>query len=97
MDVKEMRFSEILDDVVAGKKATRADWKSKGMFIYYVPPRTLTVSKYHMKETVTDHERLTNTVNESGYMVLYDENDVRVLGWTPSQTDLVSDKWELLK
>lgn len=92
-----MFFHEILDDVLAGKRATRKDWNGKGMFIYYVPPKTYTAAKYYDRGTLTDHERLTNTVKECGHMILYNDKGERVIGWLVSQTDLTSDQWELLR
>ena len=95
-----MKFSEALIECIEnGKRITRSDWNGKNMYIYYTPGRKIPVESWDNRGNIklTDHERLVGYVEVLGHLDMYNAQGSRVIGWLASQTDMTSDKWEILE
>jgi hypothetical protein len=87
-----MNFGETIQALKEGKKVQRSGWNGKGMFLYHVPanayPAQTAIAKAHWGEDAK--------VPYRAYIAMKTvDNDVQV--WTASQTDILSDDWEIIE
>ena len=92
MEGKDMTFSDALDKVINfGYRAYRKGWNGKNQFIYYVP-------EGHYKPC-TDVARKYLTGDDGkvayGAYVAMKASSGNVVPWTASQTDMLSNDWEI--
>ena len=95
-----MKFSEALDLCIQGKKITRRDWNGKGMFIYYIPPHDVKIEDWENRSgntPLTENEKKNGVVHIAGHFDMFNAQDIRVIGWLASQTDMSSDNWEVVE
>ena len=95
-----MKFSEALEECMKGKKITRKDWNGRGQFVYYIPPHDVPVEEWRTRSkntALTDSERLNGVVHIAGHFDMVNAQNVRIIGWLASQTDMSSDQWEVIE
>ena len=95
-----MKFSEAIERCINGARITRRDWNGKGMYIWFVPPHDIPISDYRCRggtDDPTDRERLNGVVRIAGHFDMMNAQDIRIIGWLASQTDMSSDQWEVLE
>lgn len=86
-----MTFSEALGHIKDGRRAARAGWNGRDMFIFLVPGRTFRVDRppllgiYAPGTEVRYHAHI-DMKTAQGYVV----------PWLASQSDLLSNDWELV-
>jgi len=86
-----MKFSTALDHLLAGGKATRRGWNGSGMFLFLVPGSTFKVSRPPLLG-----------IYGEGHVIHYRPHidmktvDDSIVTWVASQSDLLSDDWELV-
>ena len=86
-----MKFSTALDHLLAGGKVTRRGWNGSGMFLFLVPGSTFKVSRPPLLG-----------IYEEGHVIHYRPHidmktvDDSIVTWVASQSDLLSDDWELV-
>lgn len=86
-----MDFSDALRGVKAGKRAQRAGWNGKGMFIFLVPGSTFSVNR----------EPLLSILGEGAVVNYHGHVDMRtadgmIVPWLVSQTDMLADDWSFI-
>lgn len=94
-----MNFGEAMILAREGKRIARRGWNGKGMYIYFVRGRTVPVDDWKACDEAqepTDHERLTGFVTILPHLDMYSAQGTRVIGWLASQTDMLSDDWEIV-
>ena len=95
-----MNFGEAIEALKQGKKVTRKGWNGKGMFLW-LKPETL------IKEEWCKDELLKNLVHENGGEILglgticmytHDSTGRKAIltGWLASQSDMLSNDWEII-
>ena len=95
-----MKFSEALEKCIAGAKITRRDWNGKGMFVYYIPPHDVRIEDWENRSgntPLTDKEKEIGCVHIAGHFDMYNAQNIRIIGWLASQTDMSSDEWEVIE
>lgn len=103
-----MTFSEALEQLKQGKKLKRKNWNGKNQFIfmiYGVNLKTLLSSGAEDYFGVGEwqHDTLLNTLFGNGEIDLSDLLAVKTtsnqiqLGWLASQTDMLSNDWEVVE
>jgi len=92
-----MKFYEALKECAEnGKPISRKDWNGRGQFIIYQPGSTIKTSALKSEIVKTVHEeRGFSEIEIAGHFDLYNAQGVYIIGWAPSQTDIVSDQWEV--
>lgn len=86
-----MDFSEALKALKLGHRVMREGWNGKGMFLFLVPGSTFNVNRPPLLG-----------IYEEGTEVNYHAHidmktaDGTIVPWLASQTDLLSDDWELI-
>ena len=89
-----MNFSNALDlCLYHGAKITRSDWNGKEMYVYYTPGRYVFLKDWEGEITKT--EELKGAVKICGHLDMYNAQGERIIGWSPTQTDMYSEKWKI--
>lgn len=89
-----MNFSQALDAVKQGKKIAREGWNGKGLFVIYVPG-TLNVKP--TPGTPYANALSQETVNIQGHLDLFTSSKEMQPGWLATQSDLLSEDWEVVE
>lgn len=95
-----MKFSDALDLCMKGKRITRSDWNGRGMFVYYIPPHAVKIEDWENRTgntPLTEKEIGEGWVRIAGHFDMFNAQGIRIIGWLASQTDLSSDKWEVIE
>lgn len=99
-----MNFGEALEALKAGKKITRKGWNGKGMYIYMVDGRKIPVDQWVDRtgaQTATPKEIEQGYVDILPHIDMYTTNSsgrkARLCGWLASQTDMLSEDWEVVE
>ena len=95
-----MKFSEALEKCIAGARITRRDWNGKGRFVYYIPPHDVRIEDWENRSgntPLTDKEKEIGCVRIAGHFDMYNAQNIRIIGWLASQTDMSSDEWEVIE
>lgn len=86
-----MNFGEALQELKFGHKVARSGWNGKGMFLFLVPGSTFKVNRAPLMGIYPEGTEITyqphidmKTANGS------------VVPWLASQTDLLSNDWEIV-
>lgn len=95
-----MDFGEALKALKEGKKVARRGWNGRNMYIYLTRGHKVSSKDWSAKDQVhemTDHERLSGGVTVLPHIDMYSAHGERVIGWLASQTDMLSDDWEIIE
>lgn len=83
-------FSAALSALKAGYRVARSGWNGKGMFLYHVPAET------YKAQTAAAKAHFGDVVPYQAYIAMRTVDNT-VVPWLASQTDLLSDDWEILE
>lgn len=96
-EVSGLSFGLALEALKQGKKVARAGWNGKGMWLIYVQGTkevNFTEGSAYQKAGLTSGEILPHidmyTTNSSGRKAM-------LPGWLASQTDMLSDDWQIVE
>jgi len=87
-----MNFGDAIAALKAGKRVARAGWNGKGMFLFLVGGSTFTVNR----------EPLMSILGEGTQVQYHAHIDMKtaqgyVVPWLASQSDMLSEDWELVE
>ena len=88
-----MDFGDAIRALKAGKKVAREGWNGKGMFLYYVPGNKYPTSRNTLETLKGLYED--DLVPYQAYIAMKTSNDT-VVPWLASQTDMLSDDWNIV-
>ena len=96
-----MNFGEALEALKDGKKVARKGWNGyrKGMYIYLTSGREIFEHEWVERspsQSSTLLERMNGKVKILPHIDMMSANGERVIGWLASQTDMLSDDWEII-
>jgi hypothetical protein len=99
MDNKQtwMSFSEALEYIKTGKKVQRKNWNGKGMYIYLQEGSLLSVEARNPVLQKEIDSRDNRTVQIGAHIDMRAADGTIVIGWLASQTDLLSNDWQLVE
>jgi len=83
------KFESALHALKHGQKVARKGWNGKGMFLYYVP------SNSYPAQTEAAREAFGDMVPYGAYIAIKTSQG-NVVPWLASQTDLLSEDWEVV-
>lgn len=84
-----MDFGDAIRNLKDGNKVARNGWNGKGMFLYYVPPGRYP-SRTEAAKSIGDE------VDYGAYIAMKTAQG-NVVPWLASQTDVLSDDWEVVE
>lgn len=92
-----MNFGEALENLKSGYKVARKGWNGKGMFIYLTHERIVPYSKADLEtqKAYITHDK--STVKYNDHINMRAADGSVVVGWLASQTDMLSDDWEIVE
>jgi len=86
----ELNFGAAVHHLKEGKKLARAGWNGKGMYLYFVPansyPAVTEIAKKEFGEMVP----------YAAYIAMKTAQG-NVVPWLASQTDILSEDWEIVE
>lgn len=82
-------FGDAIQQLKFGKKVARSGWNGKGMYLYYVP-----ANSYPSVTDVAKNE-FGDTTPYGAYIAMKTAQG-NVVPWLASQTDVLSEDWELV-
>ena len=91
-----MNFGQALEEVKKGNLVTREGWNGKGMFIFLQKgyPDGIALNK-NTSEALGVEEGTVMKITP--YLMMKAADGTLVTGWLASQTDMLSEDWELFK
>lgn len=92
-----MDFGKALEALKAGKKVCRSGWNGKGMFLYLTTGSEVTYSKLKPETQKALIAHPTTNVKINGHIDMKAADGSIVVGWLASQTDMLSDDWEVVE
>lgn len=91
-------FSEALEAMKHGKRAARAGWNGKDMWICKGEGNpALEAEKFWNVHTRTFAENNGGSAPVLPYMIMKTANGEILMGWLASQTDMLADDWQILE
>jgi hypothetical protein len=97
-----MNFGDAIEAMKKGKKVARRGWNGNGMFVYLVNGST--VNGELLRGAAREHvyPTLTGPTDETRVMVcphidMKAADGSIVVGWLASQTDMLSEDWEIVE
>lgn len=96
-----MDFGQALKHLKDGHKVARAGWNGKGMFIYLV--NGTKVFYENLRGEAAKHLEVSNPTNSGKTAIINSHIDMKatdgsiVVGWSPSQADMLAEDWEVVK
>lgn len=91
-----MNFGQAIEALKEGKKVTRKGWNGKGIFLW-LKPETVVKSEWCkdliLKEIVDANGGETEAL---GTICMKTADNKILTGWLASQTDILSNDWEIL-
>lgn len=99
-----MKFGEAIELLKEGKRLTRRGWNGKGMYVYLVEGRKIPVDRWVNRDPAsapTEQEIRQGYVEILPHIDMYTTNSTgrraRLSGWLASQTDMLSEDWEVVE
>lgn len=87
-----MDYPEALSHLKKGKRIRRAGWNGKGMFLFHVPATDVPSSNYQQLDGIFPQGSMVG-INAWIAMKTVDNT---IVPWLCSQTDALSDDWEIM-
>ena len=91
-----MNFGEALGALKEGKKLRRAGWNGRNMFIFLTPGSIVPYSKCKEETQKAFIDHPTSTITIGGHIDMKAADGTLVIGWLASQTDILSEDWEVV-
>ncbi len=86
-----LTFSAALEAIKAGSRVARAGWNGAGMFLFLVPGSTFKVNRPPLMGIYPEGTE----IRYHAHIDMKTADDM-VVPWLASQTDLLSDDWEVV-
>ena len=93
--MKLFDFGEALKALKDGKAVARAGWNGEGMFL--VLQNGSTVEGYNMRNEPARYYYGRKDVKINPHIDMKAADDTYVVGWSPSQTDMLADDWYIVE
>ena len=87
-----MNFGQAIEALKNGKKVARVGWNGKGMFLYYVQAGAYAPCTEIAASLVNE-----NGLVEYGAYIAMKTAQGKVVPWLSSQTDMLSEDWNLIE
>lgn len=96
---EKVTFGEALEALKAGKRVRRRGWNGKGMFLFLLPAQdgipTRVIHDPALR-AVVEGELGGEKFDAEGSIRMFTAGKKILTGWLASQTDMLSEDWEVL-
>ena len=98
VDRKNLPFGEAIEALKQGKRVQREGWNGKGMFLFLLPAGTVPTKAIYdpALRAVIENEVGGETFEALGSIRMFTADKKILTGWLASQTDMLSDDWQIL-
>ena len=95
---KNLNFGQALEFLKQGKRVAREGWNGKGMFIFLLPAGTVPTKAIYdpALRAVIESEVGGETFEALGSIRMFTADKKILTGWLASQTDILSEDWQIL-
>lgn len=93
-----MNFGQAIEAIKEGKRVARSGWNGKGMYIYLV--RWSSIPTDHLRaeaKSAVGKQHTEETIIINSHIDMKAADGSIVVGWLASQTDMLSDDWEVVE
>lgn len=96
---EQVDFGTALNLLKRGYRMQRLGWNGKGMWVSMTNGRTLDLEKDNIwTPNVREAARANNgTITLQPYLSMKNAQNELIIGWTPSQSDMLSEDWIVFK
>jgi hypothetical protein len=95
----QLNFGQAIEALKAGKKVAREGWNGKGMFLIiaggYSVPKDRLRADTHISAAFLESEGAEEMKIEK-HIDMWTAQNTYVPGWLASQTDMLSEDWQIL-
>ncbi len=101
-----MNFGQAIEALKEGKMVRRTGWNGKGMFLFIRPEFVCDIETFKKIVSVPDNAKelivtstydiASPTFKFTGYISMFAADKSIVNGWLASQTDMLSEDWEVI-
>lgn len=91
-----MKFGEAIEAMKQGRRVTREGWNGRGMYLWLLPAATVKAEwcrEPHLKAVA---EANGGTIEALGSIRMMTADRKVLTGWLASQTDMLSEDWQVL-
>ena len=95
-----MRFGEAIEKAREGMRIARHGWFGTGMYVYMTNAHTVAAESWVEKmpsQKLTEEEKRDGGVLIESHLDMMTARGARVIGWTPTNADILSIDWYVLK
>jgi hypothetical protein len=95
---KNLKFGDAIEALKQGKKVARSGWNGKGMFLFLLTAGTIPKTAIHdpkLKEVLENNGR--DSFDALASIRMKTADDKILTGWLASQTDMLSEDWEIVE
>lgn len=92
-----MNFGEALSLLKQGKKVCRENWNGKGMWLIIFKPQCLVAVTENGEVHEKEYTMATDVVLPIQPAIYMKTVDDKFIPWLASQTDVLSEDWQLVK
>lgn len=91
--LQQLNFSDALYKLKSGKKVARKGWNGKDMYIYLVQPSRVAKQSLRNEAATACSSITTELIDICGHIDMKTADNSIVVGWSPSQTDMLAADW----
>ena len=95
-----MRFGEAIEYAREGMRIARHGWYGTGVYIYMTNAHTVATYAWMEKmpsQKLTEAEKRDGGVLIESHLDMMTARGTRIIGWSPTNADILSNDWYLLK
>lgn len=94
--IDNLTFGLAIEALKQGKKVARKGWNGKGMFLYLVRGTMVDKENLRNEASIQPIEDHTGTVTFLAHIDMFTAQKTVNVGWLASQTDILSEDWEIV-
>jgi hypothetical protein len=97
--MKNLPFGDAIAALKRGRRVAREGWNGKNMFLFLLPAGTVPKSAIHdpALRAVLDEQIPGDTFESLGSIRMFTADKKVLTGWSPSQTDILSEDWIIIE
>lgn len=98
IQIEMANFGEAIQALKQGKRVARSGWNGKGMFLFLLPAGTVPTKAIYdpALRAVIESEVGGETFEALGSIRMFTADKKVLTGWLASQTDMLSEDWQIL-
>ena len=96
--IENLNFGQAIEALKQGKRIARQGWNGKGMFLFLLPAGTVPTKAIYdpALRAVIESEVGGETFEALGSIRMFTADKKILTGWLASQTDILSEDWQIL-